>query len=211
MDTLNQLNRLVLGARLDEALFHLIQIEEAREALRKTLVDTYFSPDIQPDLVGLGATNLQAYLYSSELLESARKHLRETPAETDSYVRDQGFRRAVVRIYEHRCAFCGVRMLTADGHTVVDAAHIIPWSVSHNDDVHNGMALCRLCHWTFDAGLMGVSGKYRMLLSEELRIAQNMPGHLLTLDQREILGPAEHDLWPDGDTLAWHRKRVYRG
>lgn len=29
-------------------------------------------------------------------------------------------------------------------HTVVDAAHIIPWSRSGNDDIGNGMALCKL-------------------------------------------------------------------
>jgi hypothetical protein len=38
----------------------------------------------------------------------------------------------VVHIYEHRCAFCGVRMLTSDGHTAVDAAHVIPWSINND-------------------------------------------------------------------------------
>ena len=33
-------------------------------------------------------------------------------------------------------------MLTLEGHTVVDAAHIKPWSASHNDCPTNGMALC---------------------------------------------------------------------
>jgi len=55
-------------------------------------------------------------------------------------------------------------MLTVDGHSAVDAAHIVPWSVTHNDDPRNGMALCRLCHWTFDEGLTSVSAKYTMLL-----------------------------------------------
>ena len=72
-------------------------------------------------------------------------------------MRDQGFRRAVVTAYTHRCAFCGIRMRTIDGHTAVDAAHIIPWSLSHNDDPRNGLALCKLCHWSFDEGLLGVS------------------------------------------------------
>ena len=45
-------------------------------------------------------------------------------------------------------------MRTIDGHTAVDAAHIIPWSISHNDDPRNGLALCKLCHWSFDEGLL---------------------------------------------------------
>lgn len=60
--------------------------------------------------------------------------------------RDQGFRKAVVKAYDHRCAFCGIRIRTPDGHTVVDGAHIIPWSVSKNDAPQNGLSLCKLCH-----------------------------------------------------------------
>jgi len=41
-------------------------------------------------------------------------------------------------------------------HTVVEAAHIVPWSKSHNNDIRNGMALCRLCHWGLDEGMLGV-------------------------------------------------------
>jgi hypothetical protein len=43
-------------------------------------------------------------------------------------------------------------------------------------------------------GLLGVSGKYLMLLSGELRITQNMAGYLLTLENRSIIGPQEEDL-----------------
>lgn len=136
--------------------------------------------------------------------------MKETPRENEFYqplIRDQGFRRAVIRVYNHRCAFCGVRMLTADGHSAVEAAHIIPWSISHNDDLRNGMALCRLCHWTFDEGLASVSSKYTVLISSELRGTLNFPGHLLTLQSRPIIGPEDISLLPDPDLLHWHRQK----
>jgi putative restriction endonuclease len=50
--------------------------------------------------------------------------------EADSYrpaARDQGFRRIVVKAYDHRCALCGVRIITPEQHTVVDAAHIVSY------------------------------------------------------------------------------------
>jgi putative restriction endonuclease len=72
------------------------------------------------------------------------------------------------------------------------------------------MALCRLCHWSFDQGLLGVSAKYLMLLSGELRSAQNMAGYLLTLENRSIIGPAESELWPRKESLQWHRQNVFR-
>ncbi|HEY0427995.1 MAG TPA: hypothetical protein VGC76_09450, partial [Pyrinomonadaceae bacterium] len=38
------------------------------------------------------------------------------------------FRLAIVKTYTHRCTCCGIKILTADGHTIVEAAHIIPFS-----------------------------------------------------------------------------------
>jgi putative restriction endonuclease len=89
------------------------------------------------------------------------------------------------------------------------AAHIVPWSVSHDDDLHNGMALRRLRRWSCDQGLLGVSSKYLMLLSVEVRITQNMAGYLLTLENRSIIGPEESELWPKREALGWHRRNVF--
>jgi putative restriction endonuclease len=213
VDTLNQMGRLTLGARLDDELYQLLEVTGSRNALRTTLIQTYFASEYHSALLTLGEINLQAFVYSQHLIEQARRQVNETPGEDDSYqpfVRDQGFRRAVVRIYDHRCAFCGVRMLTSDGCTAVDDAHIIPWSIGHDDNPQNGMALCGLCHWTFDQGLLGVSAKYLVLLSGELRITQNVPGHLLTLQGRSIIGPAEQALWPHVEALDWHHQNVFR-
>ena len=214
VNSLGQLQKLVIGASLDEELYGLLQDGEARDVLRTVLIETYFAAEVHPVLRTQGDMHLQSFLYSQKLIEKAHQQVKESPAPGEDYqaaVRDQGFRRAVVRIYDHRCAFCGLRLLTSDGRTVVDAAHIVPWSTSHDDDLHNGMALCRLCHWTFDQGLLGVSSKYLMLMSGELRIAQNMAGYLLTLENRSIIGPQEEELWPHREALKWHRQNVFRG
>ena len=134
--------------------------------------------------------------------------VRETLA-ADDYLpaaRDQGFRRIVIRAYDHRCALCGVRIVTPEGHTVVDAAHIIPWSRSLNDDIRNGMALCKLCHWAFDEGMMGVSDSYEVITSRQIAANPNVPGFLLTLSGRGIIPPPDRDLWPAQQYLAEHRQ-----
>jgi putative restriction endonuclease len=210
--SIHQLRDTVLGAKLDEELFVLLCAQESRDLLRTVLIETYFAPDLQPDLVEQGLINVESFQYSLRLLEQARtEKAKERPEDEDQYrpaVRDQGFRRAVTSAYDHRCAFCGIRMLTPDGHTAVDAAHIIPWSISHDDDPRNGMALCRLCHWTFDEGLFGVSSQYLVITSPQLAVNDNVPGHLLTLADRTIIGPAKRFLWPDLDALRWHRRQV---
>ncbi len=86
----------------------------------------------------------------------------------------------------------------------------VPWSITHNDDPRNGMALCRLCHWTFDEGLAGVSPKYTLLLSPEMRSSLNVPGHLLTLESRPILGPVDPCFMPDLESLHWLRQNIFR-
>ena len=67
------------------------------------------------------------------------------------------------------------------------------------------MALCKLCHWSFDHGLMSVSDTYTVVLSRDLSAGYNAPGHLSTLAQRGIVGPEDEDLWPDRKALKWHR------
>ncbi len=214
MTSTSQLRTLLLGARLDDELYDLIRVGSLRNQLRAVLIDTYFAPEVQPRLVEQGMTNLEAFRYSQDLLATALlQPVRETTDLAARYrpnARDQGFRRVVVTAYDHRCALCGIRLLTDDGHTAVDAAHIVPWSRSHNDDPRNGMALCRLCHWTFDEGLVGVSAHYAVLLAPRLAQTPNVPGHLTALDGRRLLGPAEDNLWPDHDALAWHRQQVLR-
>ncbi len=122
---------------------------------------------------------------------------------------DTRIRKAVVRLYDHRCALCGIKMLTPEGHTIVDAAHIKPWSVSHNDHPTNGMALCKLCHWSYDEGLMSVDHNYHVMISPTVKNDPNLPGHMLTLLDRPVFRPSESRFWPDQDNLSWHRREKF--
>jgi putative restriction endonuclease len=209
---LTVLQKLILGARLDDALYDLLCAQETRKELRAVLIETYFAPELHAILLEQSATNTAAFHYSQTLLQQAKssKQVRETAVEDKPY-RDQGFRRAIVKAYDHRCAICGVRILTADGHTAVAAAHIIPWSVSHNDDPRNGLALCHLCHWTFDKGLVAFSDRYQVKTSPQLAGQPNLPGHLLTTSGRSLIGPADDDLWPFLNSIRWHRRELFRG
>jgi hypothetical protein len=57
--------------------------------------------------------------------------------------------------YGHRCAFCGaVYGGVASVRSGVDAAHILAWSKYDLDVVPNGISLCKLHHWAFDAALL---------------------------------------------------------
>ncbi|MDZ7760193.1 MAG: HNH endonuclease [Desulfovermiculus sp.] len=125
-------------------------------------------------------------------------------------IRDQGFGKAIMNLYSHRCALCGIRMITPEGHTIIEAAHIRPWADSQDDRPSNGLALCWLCHWSFDRGFMSVSKDYEVLVSPLTRSEQNNPGPIMTLEHRPIFKPDEDCHILDQECLGWHRKEVFR-
>ncbi|WP_459940954.1 HNH endonuclease [Deferrisoma palaeochoriense] len=212
VDTLPRLRSLVLGATLDEPLFGLLRNPTARETLRGVLLETYFEPGARDALREQAAVNQGAYRYSELLLHAGSdpSAVRGAAADVEPRARDQGFRRAVTRAYEHRCGFCGVRVITAEGHTAVEAAHIVPRRVSGDDRVVNGLGLCRLCHWSFDEGLLGLDPDYRIRTSPQLSRNSNLPAHLGALGGRTLLGPADEAFWPAPEAVAWHRREVFR-
>lgn len=210
ISTVSQLRSEVLGARMDEDLFLLLHQSDGRAALRQVLVESCFSEEAQAALREQSLINSEAYAYNLELMRVAHLPRVKEVLDSEKYrtaVRDQGFRRAVVNTYDHRCALCGVRIVTSEGHTVVDAAHIVPWSVNRNDDIRNGMALCKLCHWAFDEGMMGVSMDYNVITSRQVAAYSNVPGFLLNLSGRGIIPPVEQELWPAQEHLQWHRRK----
>lgn len=200
------------GARLDKELFALLLETQSREVLRTEVIQTYFAQDVQPRIFDLGLVNYESERYKNEILQlrqiPGNYGKQDVPLQKEK-VRDAGFRKAIVNLYGHRCALCGIRMRTPEGHTVVEAAHIVPWSESHDDLPTNGLCLCRLCHWSFDEGLMSVGNQYEVLVSDRMRIDSNMPGHILTLVDRPIFKPEIEHFWPGQDNLSRHRTTVF--
>lgn len=208
-----RLREVCAGARLDDNLFELLYQVDSRERLRALLIETYFAPEIRWVVAEQGVINLAAYEYGQKLLHGVRESVdwgEETPEEERNIARDQGFRRTIVSLYEHRCALCGIRMLTPEGHTIVEAAHIVPWRETKDDRPTNGLCLCRLCHWSFDEGLMSVGRGYEVLVSKRVQSDHNMPGHVLTLRDRPIFRPKEDVWWPSQDNLARHRRSTFK-
>jgi putative restriction endonuclease len=105
--SVSQLRTLALGARLDEELFLLLQQPDGRAALRQVLVESCFSEEAQSALREQSLINAEAYAYNLELVRMAHHPQAREALDTEKYqpaIRYQGFRRAVVTTYDHRCA-----------------------------------------------------------------------------------------------------------
>ncbi len=211
--TLGKLNQLVIGATLDQPLFGLLQQPLAREQLRKSLIQTYFTPELQPALMAVTNMNTAIFNYTDSLVQQSQRVFREISPIDAPYqveVRSSAFRQVVVPSYDYCCAICGIRIITPEGRSAAEAAHIIPWSQSYNDDPRNGISLCGLHHWIFDQGLLTITPAYQIQIS---RLVDEHPAAnqaLLLFARQSIQLPKQPQLYPDQTALDWHNKHIYR-
>ena len=210
----SDLLEIVNYASLDADLFLLLTNQQSREIIRQTLVDKYF-PNAKLEINGLLAEEQQVGEYRQLLLQEVVDHpfsyqVVPEPVEEENPNRSTAFRKEIMRLYNYSCAVCRLRIVTIDGESATDAAHIIPFHISHSDDIRNGISLCKLHHWAFDKGLISLSRTYKVMVSPLM--SDRHPTEWLLTEQRDksILLP-EHDLLhPAQDALKWHRNEVLR-
>jgi putative restriction endonuclease len=77
-----------------------------------------------------------------------------------THYRCSRFRGAVLDAYGHSCAFCALQL------ALIDAAHIVPVAAPRSEDtVINGIALCKLHHFAYDAGLLSFNEGFEIQIS----------------------------------------------
>ena len=103
--SMTRLREVCAGARMDDDLFQLMCNRETREQLRAVLINTYFAKELHPLLYEQGVINYEANEYRKVLTKISEKIIPfGEDSKKDEKIRDQGFRRAIVDLYDHRCA-----------------------------------------------------------------------------------------------------------
>ena len=103
----------------------------------------------------------------SEILYDLRNLKGETKIrEVKTRVNQNAFRQIVMANYTGKCAITGI-----DIPDLLFASHIIPWSKNESERLNpeNGICLSALYDKAFDKGYIGISEKYELLLSNELK------------------------------------------
>jgi len=210
---ISRLREVIAHVSLDDDLFVLLTDASNREIIRQTLIYVYLL-DFKGEIEGLIAEGKQITEYEQALINeveqpfSPQKSTAPIPAE--SPIRSAGFRQAIMGLYDYTCAVCRLRIVTMDGESATDAAHIIPFRISKNDDVRNGISLCKLHHWVFDKGLISLSTTYQVLVSPLMSDRRPTEWLLTELQDKSIMLPEQDRLYPAQDALSWHREAVLR-
>lgn len=182
-------------AIIEPELFSHMANPLSRELLREAIISRYFAD--QRDAI--------KHICNSNTIGAGKEEsesIQEVPPG-----RDAGFRKIVMEIYDYRCAACGLRILI-DNIALVEAAHLIPYSVSHDDNPCNGMALCRNHHYAMDRHLIAPAPNGNWKVSSRLDDRVDGQRQLMELNDRSIIGPTNKIFKPKAKSLEWRASRL---
>ena len=208
-NSMTQIANVIAFASLDEDLFALLHRADAREAIRRKIIEVYFPEQVEIFRAVI-AENREINTIENLLLESAENKttdISKTIADTPK--RNIAFRRAIIRLYDYTCAACRLRIITLDGETAVEAAHIFPFAKFYDDSIGNGLSLCPLHHWSFDKGLFSIDDDYKMIVSGNFEESGNEAFLLRSLQTKEIYLPKEKPFRPSLTMIRWHRNNCF--
>jgi len=197
----------IAWAELDPDLFAMLQQPEALDALGESMASHWFGRGLQE----LGVIAAQSA--ASSRYEYSLRHAAEPPKASEpppAWVRDPAFRRVVTEAYDWRCAATGLRILLRTGESMVEAAHIVPFSESGDDDPCNGLALAPNLHWAFDKNLIALGEDLKWQVSPVLddRFPDFAP--LVQLHGKRLIGPTETRFTPKRESLKYRLERLRR-
>ncbi len=177
---------------LEPRLFTLLTDPVKREVVRDALISRYF-PDKRTMLIRPGDTC----------------RLQEEPA-VPSRGRDAAFRHLILETYDYQCVACGIRLRLPNDVTIVDAAHLIPFSESRNDHPTNGFALCKNHHWAFDRHLITPTPEGFWRVSNRLEARRSKgESELVGLEGERLLPPRDEAYAPSTEAVQWRMERLW--
>lgn len=203
-----KLGEIIDYAFLDDALFGLLQDGSKRAEIREAVIARYF-PNQYKSLMQIAQEEDEAGIYATAMRDLVDGKAAEVP-DVPFAARDLAFARIVKKAYHYQCAACGLR-IQFDGIHLVDAAHIIPFSESHDDDPRNGISLCKNHHWAMDQELIFPCSDNIWHVKQGIDDRVDPYRALIDLDGKTILPPEQKQYAPKRDALHWREQRMKAG
>ncbi len=122
-------------------------------------------------------------------------------ATVEKYKRDLSFSTKVKNNYRNKCAVCGM----PNEGAVVDAAHVKPVKEGGPDVEENGIALCKVHHNLFDAGLITIKNRKLIVSSTVTPQLENHPMVSEYKNKKIDLVKTSEEF------LKWHQENIFKG
>lgn len=210
VQTLN--DRLEYGYFADD-LFVLLINDQARAHLKMTLLDHYFAETRAEFLTVKNAgrsyiQDLETYLLNEK--EAVYEQPRTEEDEEIRFVRGGLFKKLVPKVYNYTCAISAMKVISVDGSSLVEACHIVPISISGDDKVTNGIALCPNLHTAFDRGMIGIDEQLRVVVSPLLADNPISAYNLTQFHGKPLQLPFGEVHYPKVEHFRWHMQERFR-
>jgi len=129
--------------------------------------------------------------------------IREVKARVNQNV----FRQIVVANYSGKCAITGI-----DLPELLFASHIIPWAKNEEERLNpeNGICLSALYDKAFDKGLIAISEKYQVLLSDKLKQKKNFDyfgKYFAPIENQSLILPIRY--YPKKEFIQYHLDEIF--
>jgi putative restriction endonuclease len=197
-----QLKEVIEFAYFDQALFNLLCDEHTRNVLNQTLLSRYFPNHEISKSGGLIETITQQILHEPAEIYKTKAAFFD---DEEVFVRGGIFKKQVPKIYNYACCISGLRIMTDKDVQMVDACHIVPFSISGDDTIGNGISLCPNLHRAFDRGLIAISDDYRVALKPFFE--EDNAYSIKQFEGKELTLPRQKEFYPLLKNLRKHRER----
>jgi putative restriction endonuclease len=211
--TTNKLREAVEYASWDNELFNLLQDQNYRSELIDTLIAAWFSSNkddigdilqVNQDFENVAQAETEISGIAGNIEAEPRFYL------TKSAVRNAIFRKSVVHTYDYKCAFCRLKVIRNLTQNIVDGSHIKPFSKFYDNQINNGISLCKNHHWAFDQGWFAIDDNYRIIVANGLEEESPNARTMKDFHSETILLPTSDQDLPRLESLEWHRMNVFR-
>jgi len=146
-------------------------------------------------------------IYSSRIKE-LKESLPQEQFEEEIFVRGGIFKKEIPKIYNYQCAISGMRIESSTNAQLVDACHIVPFAISKDDTITNGISLSPNIHRAFDRGLITINAEYIIRVSPAIK-ENDSPFSLRQFEGKQIILPRNIHFYPSVENLNWHRNECF--
>lgn len=219
ISSLGKLKSKIAFAEIDKDLFELLLNPITRTELENTILDCYF-PNTRAnyqfgivDRYDLENTIKEQILNDTKeeyqtLMNEIAIELTENEIEEERYVRGSIFKREIPKIYQNQCCISGMRIEATTNAQMIDACHIVPFSISNDDTVSNGISLSPNLHRAYDRGLITINEDYIVRISPVVK-ENETPFSISQFAGRRIILPENNKDYPSPENLLWHKREVF--
>ncbi len=219
INSLGKLKSRIAFAEIDKDLFQLLLNPIIRTEIENTILDTYFldtKSDYQFEIIenyDLENKIKDQILNDSKeeyqtLMSEIAMELTENEIEEERYIRGSIFKREIPKIYRNQCCISGMRIESTTNAQMIDACHIVPFSISNDDTISNGISLSPNLHRAYDRGLITINEDYIVRISPAIK-ENTTPFSISQFSGRRIILPENSKDYPSPENLIWHKKEVF--